>query len=177
MVADITLIIELLDGVLKMANTIDFETAFSECVSKDKAEFDERYGADGDVIAVIGTALFDQSVIAIARMIAPGDIRPFTKHIFVRREHNAIIFSDDNTLLLAAEWNEMVDEFIENAEKTGFFVFEGIMLTRMNKALVDLDGNVIETRSIPISKDEYEKYLAGFYHTDNPPTAIKFGQA
>jgi hypothetical protein len=154
---------------------IDFAKAFDECVSADKRthkeEYDARFGEGGDVIALIGTAGSGSEIIAVARMVSSEEIASLPNHIFVKEDGNTIMFWAEDILLLAAELDGLVEGFKAVAQKNGWFVFEGITPHNMHKAVVDLSGNVLETTTFPISTDEYEKHLAGFYCAENMPTS------
>jgi hypothetical protein len=144
---------------------IDFETALKQDQKNtDQDSLDETFGEGNDVIAVVGVAYIEGQAIAFARMITPGEVLPFGKTIETKRDRNHIMFLSNNLLLMATDWGETVDEFVAAGAASGFFMFEAVMPDKYQRALVSIDGEVKAVIVREITPDEYEKYLAGFYH-------------
>jgi hypothetical protein len=144
--------------------SIDFDSALDGSRTPERQEkLDSTFGEGGDIISIVGVANIKGREMALARMITPTEVLSFGSTIEVKRDQNNIIFLSNGLLLLGAPWDEGAERFAEIAARVGFFVFEVITPTRMLRALVRLDGNVIDTFEFKIEKDEYEKHLAGFY--------------
>jgi len=142
---------------------INFEKALEAESDPHRQRMDEVFGEGNDIIASVGTAIILGQAIAFARMIAPDQILPFGQRIDVKRDGEHILFFSSDLLLMAAEWGETVDEFVEAGNTSGYFMFEAVMPDKYQRALVSTDGEVKAVIVREITPDEYEKYLAGFY--------------